>query len=212
MLPVRRRPVTAWLLALPLMAVGSQVAHVLAYRLVFPSAHVRLGALLATGHGYMGYPAYLPMLLGIGLAAELVWLASVLAGATRAGRRREQTVAPWLFALLPMLGFTLQELLERWLTGSSFPWWMVLQPTFRVGLALQIPFAIVAYLVARFAQRAAERVGLVLRPSVARALPAAPALVRVVAAVPAPRRAVLAGGHAGRAPPRAPLAAVALAR
>ena len=65
-----------------------------------------------------------------------------------------------MFAALPMLGFTLQELLERWLSGAGFPWWMVLQPTFRVGLALQIPFAIAAFLIARFAQRGAERAGL----------------------------------------------------
>ena len=48
-----RRRLAAWLLSFPLMVVGSQGAHVLAYRLVYPNAHLRLGELLATGHSYM---------------------------------------------------------------------------------------------------------------------------------------------------------------
>ena len=37
-----RRRIAAWLLSLPLMVAGSQVAHVLAYALVYPNLHVRL--------------------------------------------------------------------------------------------------------------------------------------------------------------------------
>jgi hypothetical protein len=197
MFGVRRRSLTAWLLAVPLMVVGTQVAHVVAYRLVYPSAHVRVGELLATGHGYMGYPAYVPVLLGLGLAAELVWLGSVIA----APGRQRRAVAPWLFALLPLLGFTLQELLERWLSGAGFPWWMVLQPTFRVGLALQIPFAIAAYLIARLAARGAERAGRALRPAATRVVAVRAAFVAVVVEVLLARRGALAGGYAGRGPP-----------
>jgi len=197
MFDVRRRPLTAWLLALPLMVVGTQVAHVVAYRIVYPNAHVRVGELLATGHGYMGYPAYVPVLLGLGLAVELVWLGSVVA---RPGDQR-RAVAPWLFALLPVLGFTFQELLERWLTGAGFPWWMVLQPTFRVGLALQIPFAIVAYVIARLAQRGAERAGRVLRPAAVCVITLGAEVVSLFTAPLLPRRGVLAGGYAGRGPP-----------
>src|SRR5262249_58740407 len=114
---------------------------------------------------------YLPMLLGLGLAAEVVWLGTVILGAARGSvGRRAGRISPWLFAALPMLGFTLQELLERWLSGASFPWWMVLQPTFRVGLALHIPFAVAAYVVARVAQRGAERAGRALRPAATRVL------------------------------------------
>jgi hypothetical protein len=39
---MRPRRAAAWLLSLPLMIAGSQVAHVLAYRFVYPNAHIRL--------------------------------------------------------------------------------------------------------------------------------------------------------------------------
>jgi hypothetical protein len=210
---VRRRSLTVWLLALPLMVAGSQFAHAAAYRFVYPAAHVRVEELLSTGHGYMGYPGYLPMLLGLGLAAEVVWLGTVLLGAARGPvARRAGRISPWLFAALPLLGFTLQELLERWLSGTGFPWWMVLQPTFRVGLALQIPFAVAAYLVARFAQRTAEHVELALRPVASRMLVAAAEVVAPFDDVVAPRRGVLADGCSGRGPPYGAPALVALAR
>ena len=45
------RRTAAWLSAIPLMVAGSQVAHALAYRLVYPEAQVRLNDLIATGHG-----------------------------------------------------------------------------------------------------------------------------------------------------------------
>jgi hypothetical protein len=208
---VRRRRLTAWLLAFPLMVVGSQVAHVLAYRLVYPDAHVRVAQLLATGHGYMGTPAYVPLLLGLVLAAELVWVGSALLSSVR--RTLHRPVSPWAFALLPMLGFTLQELLERWLAGSAFPWWMVLQPTFRVGLLLQVPFALLAYVVARVALRAARRAGIALRGAAPRLGHAGASVQWAVRERRTALCAALAGGHSGRGPPRGrALAVIALAR
>ena len=146
-----------WLLSLPLMVAGSQVAHVFAYRLVYPEAQVRLRDLLATGHSYMlGHAAWLPLALGMLGAAELVGLAWAAVGAARHGPVRP--LPAWAFALLPLVGYSLQEFLERWLAGSSFPWWFVLQPTFRVGLGLQLPFALAVYLLARLLLRVAEQV------------------------------------------------------
>jgi hypothetical protein len=199
------RRVAAWLLSFPLMVLGSQVAHVFAYRLAYPNAHVRLSELLMTGHSYMvGSPGYAPLLLGAVGAAELVGVGWVLAGGVR--RRLQKPVPTWAFALLPMLCFTIQELLERWMAGSSFPWWMLLQPTFRIGLLIQLPIGLVAYLVARLLLRVADRVGRALSRPLAR-----PALVGVshcwsVVRFRPPRRRVLEGGHAGRAPPCASLA------
>ena len=44
-----------------------------------------------------------------------------------------------------------------------FPWWMVQQPTFRVGLLLQLPVGLVVYLVARLLLRTARAIGAVMR-------------------------------------------------
>jgi hypothetical protein len=198
MWPVSRRSLAAWLLVLPLMVAGTQLAHVLAYRLVYPQAQVRLHELIATGHGYMGRA---PLLIGIGAALELVAFVSIVAGSARS--RGRTPVSPWAFALLPPLAYALQEFLERWLAGASLPWWMVLQPTFRVGLLLQLPFALAAFLLALLLSRVADRVAVVLcgrtrRPRRFHVSPRWYAL-----AVLLPRIAALAGGHAVRGPPPA---------
>jgi hypothetical protein len=193
---VRSRRVAAWLLAIPLMIAGSQVAHVFAYRLVYPQAQVRLQELLATGHGYF---AYIPMLAGIGLAFEIVVFFSLVAGSMR--RQRHARVSPWAFACLPVLGFAAQEFLERWLAGIPFPWWVVLQPTFRIGLLLQLPFAVLVYVAARLLLRVADHIGSVLRGTGDRASLVGPARGWFAVDVSAPRIAALASGHAGRGPP-----------
>jgi len=207
---VRRRQLAVWLLSFPLMVVGSQVAHAVAYSLVYPDAHLRLSELLSTGHGYMHYPAYLPLLMGLLGAAELVGVAWVLAGSVRRSLRRP--VPPWAFALLPMIGFALQEFLERWLSGSPLPWLVVLQPTFRLGLLLQLPFALAAYLLARLLLRAAVRAGRVLRAAVARVRVSGVSVCWVVLEVFSPRRGALASWHSGRGPPRLAVAVTAPAR
>jgi hypothetical protein len=208
---MRPRRLAAWLLSFPLMVVGTQVAHAFAYQLAYPSAHVRLNVLLSTGHAYMvGYPGYLPALLGAVGAAELLGVGWVLAGSVR--RDLARPVPAWAFALLPMLCFTLQELLERLFLSGRFPWWMVLQPTFRLGLLLQLPFALAAFLLAKLLLRSANRVGASLRGSapLPRLLGCASRWVLVV--VCPPRRRAPASGHAGRGPPRAAAAVIAPAR
>ena len=58
-----------------------------------------------------------------------------------------------------MVGFAFQEYLERWLAWGFFPWYAAEQPTFVIGVALQLPFGVLAYLAARFLLRAAKRLG-----------------------------------------------------
>lgn len=174
----------AWLVALPLMLAGSQAAHVLAYRWAYPDAPVRLRALFATGHGYM---SALPLALGIAAAIAAV---SLLLSAFDAARGRAARPLPaWAFALLPPLAFAVQELLERSLRDGGFAWQTLLAPTFRDGLVLQLPFAVVAFLAARIMLRVAQRVGRALastprvaaRISVVMAAPARTPLVRLLA-------------------------------
>jgi hypothetical protein len=200
---VNRRRSAVWLLAVPLMIAGSELAHALAFRIVYPNAHARLRELLATGHGYT---SYLPLFLAVGTAIEVVALGAVVAGG--AGRRGRDSVPPWAFALLPLLGFTIQEFLERLFVGAGFPWWMVLQPTFRVGLLLQLPVSLVVFLVARLLLRVADRAGIALRRVMVRPPRVCGASADWTAAPVSPLRlAALAAGHAGRGPPRRALAA-----
>ena len=164
------------------------------------SAHIRLIELLATGHGYMvGTHGYLPLVLGIVGAVDLVAAGWVFAGSLR--RSMQRPVPAWAFALMPLLCFTLQEFLERWLAGAPFPWWMVLQPTFRIGLALQIPFALLAFLAARLLVRAADTTGARARPRAPRPVVLGLTIGWVVVALQGVRRLAPATTHAGRGPP-----------
>lgn len=174
------RRALAWLVALPVLLAGSQAAHVLAYRWIYPEAHVRLQALLSTGHGYL---SRLPLVLGV---AGAIALLSLLLSAADAARGRPARALPaWAFALLPPLAFVLQEFLERSLHLGTFAWQTALAPTFVPGLALQLPFALLAYVGARLLLRAAERAGRALapeRPAVRRAPPVV--VARLVEALP----------------------------
>jgi hypothetical protein len=144
----------AWLVAVPLMLAGTQVAHMLSYRIVYPEASIRLHALVETGHGYLGA---LPLVLGFAGAVVALSLAATVLDATRG--RGVRSLPPSAFALLPLAGFAIQEYVERWLGWGFFPWQAFAQPTFVIGLALQVPFGVLAYLVARFLLRTAERLG-----------------------------------------------------
>jgi hypothetical protein len=183
----------AWLAAVPLMLGGSQLAHALAYRLAYPQAHVRVLHMLASGHSYF---TRLPLALAAAGACLLVSLVSAALDAAR-GRPARALPAP-AFALLPPLAFALQELLELSLHTGTFAWHAVLAPTFLPGLALQLPLALLMYLVARVLLRAAERIGRALR----RPAPRARTSPTFAAAPPVPSVRLRAGRRLARPPPR----------
>jgi hypothetical protein len=201
---VKRRRAAAWLLSAPLMVLGSLVAHVLAYRLVYPEASVRLSALLASGHSYMvGYADFWPLVFGAVGGVELVGVSWVVIGGV--ARRRYSPVPAWAFGLVPPVGFALQEFLERWMAGVSFPWQMVLERTFRIGLLLQVPFAFAAFVFARLLLRVAEQIAHVFCPTTK--LQRSDAVPRLsVRPMWMLRPAVNAEEHAGRGPPLIALA------
>ena len=185
-----------WLVALPLMLAGSQVAHVLAYRWVYPSSQIRLQELLSTGHGYMDR---LP--LGFGIAGAVVSISLLVAVADAARGRCLRALPAWAFALLPPTAFLVQEILERSLHTGTFVWQAVESPMFVSGLVLQLPFAAVAYLIARLLLRTASVVArLIRRRSVLRPQ-RDPARALLPVAVWLPRLAPLAGAAPGRGPP-----------
>jgi len=184
-----------WLVAISLMSAGSLAAHSLAYRLVDPNPVERADLLARTGHGYLSaMPALLAALVAIGIVA----LVGLALGAARGDRRPGLA---WYLALLPLIGFALQEHLERLVAGDSVTT-VVLQPTFLVGLALQIPFALAALWTARVLARAATSLGraLAASPPAGPASPFVPA--RPAAAVLLPRLSALALGSSERGPPR----------
>ena len=192
----RVRRLSAWLLVVPLMLAGTESAHALAYRIVYPEASVRWHVLAETGHGYFGWT---PVFLGVGLALSLVGLASSVVDTVR--RRPPRSVPPWAFGLLPLAGFTSQEFVERWLATGAMPWWMVEQPTFRIGLLLQLPFALLAYSVARLLLRAARRVGIILAGAPASIVSFGQSSAWQPFELSLPRLAAIAGGRAVRGPP-----------
>lgn len=149
---MRRR--LTWLVALPAILAGSQAAHALAYRLVFPQASLRLHVLAETGHGYL---AQLPLALGAAGAVGLVGLATAVLDAAHGRRVRE--LPPVAFAFLPPLAFAVQEVLELSLHTGTLGWRAVAAPTFLPGLALQLPFAALAYVAARLLLRVAVKLG-----------------------------------------------------
>lgn len=138
----------AWLLSLGLAAAGGLAAHGVAYRVAEPHHEEREALLEATGHGYLDPK------LAVSLCTALVLVG--FAGRMLAGARRGGSPSLWLFALAPPVGFALQEHAERMLHHDGIVLYAVREPTFLVGFALQIPFALVALLAARALLAAAD--------------------------------------------------------
>jgi hypothetical protein len=185
----------AWVSTAPLMLGGLLSAHWLAYRLSIPDAHARTDALAHSGHGYLGYtPLALTVCLGVLLSA----LALRALAAARGELRRPATSRT--IVLLPLIAFVIQEHVERLVYEGHFPWTTALEPTFLVGLALQLPFALAALLVAWALDSVARAVGLALASCAPR--PVLSAFVPASASIPAaPRLVGLARGYGERAPP-----------
>jgi len=186
-----RRLRSPWLLALPLMAGGSLAAHAASYRLAIPDAQDRARGLELSGHSYFDY---LPL-----LAALIAAPAMVAFALTAFGRPRH--LGAWPLALLPPLSFVLQEHLERFVHSGAFPWGASLERTFVLGLLLQGPFALIAFLLARalLAGICAVRQALARRPPRFRARTLRRAFARPQVCLP--RLPALALGHAERGPP-----------
>jgi hypothetical protein len=133
-----------WLVALPLLLVASEGAQAVLDR--FSSSDYR-GAELLSG----GRTATVIVALA-GLAGLLVLgglIGHVMAGCA------SRAVPARTFAAVPIVVFALQEHVEYWLahglTGSP-----ATQLPFLLGLALQLPFALAAFLLARLLVRLAH--------------------------------------------------------
>lgn len=182
------------MLSLPLCIAGWLTAHSLAYRVVEPDGEQHAALLERTGHGYLEQAPFV-------LALCLTLLVAATAITSLSGAKAR---APLAHCLLPPVGFIVQEHMECLLVTGGIPIQTVLEPTFLVGLALQVPFAILALLLARALLGWAWRVGDGLIPRWRARSIALPPIVlpRLLAGIAhRPSVPVLALGHAQRGPP-----------
>jgi hypothetical protein len=158
----------ALLVCLPVALGGMLAAHEVAYRGTETSSH-----------GYMG-------------GAETIVCALLAVGLVAAVRGPAGKAPTWIFAICPPLAFLLQESAER-----GFEPGFLLEPAVLAGLALQLPFALLAWGLARLLLRAAESLGRLLRRGVR---PRGAARLPHPARLWEPRAAFVLAG-AGRGPP-----------
>jgi hypothetical protein len=184
-----------WLLLVPLALLGSEAAHSVDFWLVEQDPGQRAALLADTGHGYLGWlPAVIAVCWAVVLLSLVGW---ALEG--RHGRRAPALpIAP--FAFLPPIAFAGRELLERAAYGELQASFLV-QPVFLIGLAVQIPFALAAFLAGRALLHAAATFGATLSEQPERRLLAPHELVAGGLELPLPRLSPLAFSQAVRGPP-----------
>ena len=187
-----------WSLSLPLAAIGWLGGHSLAYVFVEPHGAHREELLAETGHSYLQGA---PIIIACALTVILTGLVLAIHDGVR-GRARAH-VRVWPLSLLPPVGYAAQEHLERLIELNEFPVGVVLEPTFLVGIALQVPLGAAAFLIARavlaFGHALGRRVAIGPAPRPCAWVP--PASVSVPPDPVLARAPILAGGHGQRAPP-----------
>jgi len=122
-----------WLVVSPVVAAGVLVAHSLAYRLT--------GTPTDSFHAYLGHAPQVVLLLAI---------AGIVVGALGAPR---QAPGAHVFPVVALGTFVVQEHVERLAHGGGVPL-LLTSPAFLLGLALQIPVAVGAWVLARWLLRA----------------------------------------------------------
>lgn len=116
-----------------------------------------------------------------------------LLGFIRLVRRR--SLGPVWFLVLPSLAFGLQELTERFVNGQ------MAEPTILVTALIQVPFALIAYLVARLFRAAVIRVARFLAGSRTLPRPQIPTPSWPAASLSLVQVRAHVGANRGRAPP-----------
>lgn len=159
----------------PIAAAGVLVTHAFAY--------VVTGAEAGPAHEYL---AHAPQVVGLLASLGLLGLA--------VQERSLSHSSAWWFVPLAPAGFVCQEHVERLAHTGELPW-LLTTPTFLLGLALQLPVALVCLLVVR-------RVAGTLAPSRATAHAASGEAWLPLSTRPLPvARAVRVPRPSGRSPP-----------
>ncbi len=190
----RRLP---WIIALPLMGAGSVGAHVVAR--VVTSAHVSEGSKETVERASTGLAGHTVMLIGIVAALTFVACGVRLISIIR--RRPASGTPAGLFFVLPPLAFVLQEVFERLLNAEAAPFQAAFEPRLLIGLALQIPFGLVALFAARVLLRVAIRIARAFSQSRPIRLARRSPVARAPKECELPRIPALALGYQQRGPP-----------
>ena len=181
----------AWMIALPLAVASWLGAHCLAYWLVAPAGEHQMGVHAESGHAYLGYT---PAILVWGLALVVAGLLLCVGYGLRGHRPSPPPLR--LFALVPPVGFTVQEHLERLIGTGGLP----------PDIVLELPLTLVALLLAHALNSAGFTLGRMLAPKLAPLRPhrvTPRSLQRIPAAATLITPSVLALGRGPRAPPAA---------
>lgn len=160
----RVQPVRAWLIVGPAVLAGVLAGHELAYRIT--------GTSEGPAHDYLDH------------APQIVLFLLVLGLTTARLGARMRVPAAWQLPVAAVATFVVQEHVERLVHTGGVPW-ILTSPVFLVGLALQLPIALVAWLVTRgvleaLAQPARARAHRVSRPLVSVPIPAGSVVPAVV--------------------------------
>ncbi len=186
----------AWPIALPLAVIGALAGHALGYRVAVPDAQARGQVLSASGHGYLDY---LPLIVGLSSAAVLLAFCAAAVAAFR-GRSIGRAAQIELVAAVPPLAFVAQEFLERYLHDGAVHWELLLSAPFLLGLAVQLPFALLVAAIAFALTEVAHRLGTALAARRRRPAPAA-RFGSFPRSIDLPRLTALSRGYTGRGPP-----------
>jgi hypothetical protein len=189
-----------WLIAMPLAVVGTLAGHSVGYWAAVPDAHERAHVLASSGHGYL---TYAPLLIGLCLAVTALGFVAQALAVFRGGDASGGTRIKLVAALAPA-AFVLQELLERYVHDGHLHWHLVVSAPFLLGLATQVPFALLAAAIAFALATAAQHVAQAIRGA-RRSRPRGTALMFLAwLSVDLPPAPVLARGYTGRGPPLLP--------
>jgi hypothetical protein len=194
----------AWVFSFALAGLGGLVAHALTYRVVDADAG-HAGPLHANHHQHDAGTGALAggshLTTCVALCGSILVVALLAAAVHRAGGGPSVRLPVWVFALVPPIGFALQEHLEWAIGRGSVPYAAALGVSLAVGLLLQVPFALAAYVAARILLALADALveGLRASPRV-RLVPPAPAL-QGHRPPSRPRVSALALGYGQRGPP-----------
>lgn len=143
-------------ICIPVAILGCLLAHQAGYLIESPDQVARSLNLARDGHGYMrDFVFMIPAIATIVLGGFLFALHGAIVTDTPV------SISPRPFAFAPAMVFLVQEFAERAAIGDALV--VLSERSVVVGLVLQIPFGLIAYLLARLILEAADQVARVIR-------------------------------------------------